>query len=87
MASSLFGKTVGQALPMAGRINNTLGAYAQIKKMVPMLKGQNPDQLLQMFAQKNPQFAQFVRANQGKSPQQIAADYGIDMSLVQQLLK
>ncbi len=72
---------------MAGRINNALGAYAQIKQMVPMLKGQNPDQLLQMFAQKNPQFAQFVRANQGKSPQQIAADYGIDMSLVQQLLK
>ena len=52
-----------------------------------MLKGQNPDQLLQMFAQKNPQFAQFMRANQGKSPQQIAAAYGIDMSLVQQLLK
>lgn len=72
---------------MAGRINNALGAYGKIKQMVPMLKGQNPDQLLQMFAQKNPQFAQFMRENQGKSPQQIAADYGIDMSLVQQLLK
>ena len=87
MASSLFGKTVSQILPMAGRINNALGAYSQIKQMVPMLKSQNPDQLLQMFAQKNPQFAQFLRANQGKSPQQIAADYGIDMSLVQELLK
>lgn len=72
---------------MAGRTNNALGAYSQIKQMVPMLKGQNPDQLLQMFAQKNPQFAQFLRVNQGKSPQQIAADYGIDMSLVQELLK
>ena len=72
---------------MAGRINNALGAYAQIKQMVPMLKGQNPDQLLQMFAQKHPPFAQFMRANQGKSPQQIAADYGIDMSLVPQLMK
>ncbi len=72
---------------MAGRINNALGAYAQIKQMVPMLKGQNPDQLLQLFAQKNLQFAQFMRENQGKSHQQIAADYGIDMSLVQQLLK
>lgn len=72
---------------MAGQINNALGAYTLIKQMVPMLKGQNPDRLLQMFAQKNPQFAQFVRANQGKSPQQIAADYGIDISLVQQLLK
>lgn len=72
---------------MVGQINNALGSYAQIKQIVPMLKGQNPDQLLQMFAQKNPQFSQFMRANQGKSPQQIAADYGIDMSLVQQLLK
>lgn len=72
---------------MVGQINNALGAYSQIKKIVPMLKGQNPDQILQMFAQKNPQFAQFMRTNQGKSPQQIAADYGIDMSLVQQLLK
>lgn len=72
---------------MVGQINNALGAYSQIKKIVPMLKGQNPDQILQMFAQKNPQFAQFMRTNQGKSPQQIAADYGIDMSLVQQLMK
>lgn len=72
---------------MAGRINNALGAYSKIKQMVPMLKSQNPDQLMQMFAQKNPQFAQFIRANQGKSPQQIAAEYGIDMSLVQELLK
>ena len=72
---------------MVGQINNALGSYAQIKQIVHMLKGQNPDQLLQMFAQKNPQFSQFMRANQGKSPQQIAADYGIDMSLVQQLLK
>ena len=72
---------------MAGRINNALGAYTQIKQMVPMLKSQNPDQLLQMFAQKNPQFAQFMRTNQGKSPQQIASEYGIDMDLVQQLLK
>ena len=87
MASSLFGKAVSQILPMAGRINNALGAYSQIKQMVPMLKSQNPDQLLQMFAQKNPQFAQFLRVNQGKSPQQIAADYGIDMSLVQEILK
>lgn len=72
---------------MVGQINNALGAYSQIKKIVPMLKGQNPDQILQMFAQKNPQFAQFMRTNQGKSPQQIAADYGIDMSLVQRLMK
>lgn len=86
MASSLFGRA-SQILPMAGKINKALGAYAQIKQMVPMLKSQNPDQLLQMFAQKNPQFARFMQANQGKSPQQIASEYGIDMDLVQQLLK
>ena len=72
---------------MAGRINNALGAYTQIKQMVPMLKGQNPDQLLHMFAQKNPQFAQFLRDNQGKSPQQIALDYGLDWGMIQGFLK
>lgn len=86
MASSLFGK-VSQALPMAGRINNALGAYSQIRQMVPMLRSQNPDQLLQTFARKNPQFSRFMEQNREKSPEQIAADYGIDMELVRQLLK
>ena len=34
----------------------------------------------------NPQFAQFVKANQGKTPEQIAAENGIDYSTVRSLM-
>ena len=48
---------------------------------------ENPDTAMKLFAQKNPQFAQFLRDNQGKSPQQIAQDYGLDWNIVQNFLK
>lgn len=34
----------------------------------------------------NPRFAQFVRANQGKTPEQIASENGIDYSAVRSLM-
>ena len=52
-----------------------------------MANGQNPDMVIKLFSQKNPQFAQFLRDNQGKSPQQIAQDYGLDWNMVQGFLK
>lgn len=52
-----------------------------------MMSGQNPDVVMKLFAQKNPQFAQFVKDNQGKSPEQIAKDYGLDWNMVQSFLK
>ena len=52
-----------------------------------MMNGQNPDTVMKLFAQKNPQFAQFLRDNQGKSPQQIAQEYGLDWNMVQGFLK
>lgn len=59
----------------------------QLKQMVGMLRGQNSQQVAQAFAQRNPQFAEFVRQNQGKTPEQIAADYGIDMNMVRELMR
>lgn len=67
--------------------NNPLAIMGQLKQMVGMLRGQNPQQVAQAFAQRNPQFAEFVRQNQGKSPEQIAADYGIDMNMVRELMR
>ena len=59
----------------------------QLKQMVGMIRGQDPRQLAQLMAQRNPQFAEFLRQNQGKSPEQIAADYGIDMNFVRDLMR
>lgn len=64
-----------------------MAMMGQLKQMVGMIKGQNPQQLMQTFAHRNPQFAEFLRQNQGKSPEQIAADYGIDMNMVRELMR
>lgn len=59
----------------------------QLKQMLGMLRGQNPQQVAKAFAQKNPQFAEFLRQNQGKSPEQIASENGIDMNFVRELMR
>ena len=68
-----------------------MGNIRQMMQMVDgikrMMSGQNPDVVMKLFAQKNPQFAQFVKDNQGKSPEQIAKDYGLDWNMVQSFLK
>lgn len=68
-----------------------MGNMRQMMQMVGsikrMMSGQNPDVVMKLFAQKNPQFAQFVKDNQGKSPEQIAKDYGLDWNMVQGMMK
>lgn len=70
---------------------NPMGNMRQMMQMVgsikQMMNGQNPDVVMKLFAQKNQQFAQFVKDNQGKSPEQIAKDYGLDWNMVQGFLK
>lgn len=81
-----------EALSGAGRApsmqpNNPLAMMGQLKQMVNMIRGQDPRQLTQAFAQRNPQFAEFLRQNQGKTTEQIAAECGIDMNLVRELMR
>lgn len=63
--------------------NNMLNRAMQVKQM---LQGGNPNVIYQQMMQNNPQFRQFVSDNQGKSPEQIAQAYGIDMNTIKQLL-
>ena len=67
--------------------NNPMAMMSQLKQMVGMFRGQDPRQVTQLFAQRNPQFAAFVQQNQGKSLDQIAAENGIDMSMVRELMR
>lgn len=67
--------------------NNPLSMMGQLKQMAQMMRGQDPQQLVQSFAQRNPQFAAFLRQNQGKRPEQIAQENGIDMGLIRQILR
>ena len=70
-----------------GPMNNMRQMMQIVNGIKQMMNGQNPDTVMKLFAQKNPQFAQFLRDNQGKSPQQIAQDYGLDWNMVQNFLK
>lgn len=48
--------------------------------IIQMLKSGNPEQIAMNLMNKNPQFRQFVEANKGKSPEQVAKENGIDLS-------
>ena len=70
-----------------GPMNNMRQMMQMVNGIKQMMNGQNPDAVMRLFSQKNPQFAQFLRDNQGKTPQQIAQDYGLDWNMVQGFLK
>ena len=70
-----------------GPMNNMRQMMQMVNGIKQMMNGQNPDTVMKLFAQKNPQFAQFLLDNQGKSPQQIAQDYGLDWNMVHGFLK
>lgn len=59
------------------RPNNPMSSLGNIFRM---LKNGNPEQIAMNLMQKNPQFKAFMNANQGKSPEQVAQQYGIDIN-------
>ena len=71
MASSLFSP------------QRNSGLFSRLSQLKGIMSG-NPQAMYQQMMQTNPQFAEFVMANQGKTPDQIASEYGIDMSQVRQ---
>ena len=70
-----------------GPMNNMRQMMQMVNGIKQMMNAQNQDTVMKLFAQKNPQFAQFLRDNHGKSPQQIAQEYGLDWNMVQGFLK
>lgn len=63
--------------PAAAQANPGMDRVAGIMKM---LRSGNPEQIAQQMLQQNPQFRAFVQANQGKSPEQVAREHGVDLS-------
>lgn len=50
------------------------------------MAGGNPQALYNQLMRTNPQFAQFIHNNAGKSPEQIAQENGIDINSVRQFM-
>lgn len=57
-----------------------------VQSIMNMLQGKDPNAVANMMMQQNPQFAQFVRNNQGKTPEQVAAQYGIDFNQIRSMM-
>lgn len=56
----------------------TGGRRNQALDMLRSLKSGNPEQIARQMLEQNPQFRQFIEANKGKDPMQIARENGID---------
>ena len=57
-----------------------------VSGIMNMAKGKDPDAIVRMMEQKNPQFAQFMQQNRGKTPQQVAAEYGLDFNQIMSMM-
>jgi len=73
--------------PLLGMMGGQQGGIGNIMQMMQMFRGKDPNAVMQMMSKQNPQFAKFLQENQGKSPEQIAQQYGVDMEQVRQFLK
>ena len=62
------------------------GGPMQMLSAVKQMVGNDPDGFARQMMQNNPQFADFVRQNQGKTLQQIATENGIDPNMLSGLL-
>lgn len=66
-------------------MSNMQAMMGQINNLKQMFSGDG-SAAIKMLSQKNPQFAQFVKENQGKSAEQIAQDYGIDLNMIKSFM-
>lgn len=56
-----------------------------IASIVQMAKG-NPQAVFDQMMKSNPKFVDFVKSCEGKSPEQIATQYGVDLSLIKRFM-
>lgn len=55
---------------------------SRIGNIVNVLRSGNPQQIAQNLMRQNPQFKAFMDANQGKTPEQVAKEHGIDLGQI-----
>lgn len=59
---------------------------AALVNLVSTVKQANPKTVFDRMMQSNPQFANFMQQNQGKTPEQIAQENGIDFNNIRRLI-
>lgn len=69
-------------MQMMSGASSAPNGMASLRNIVRMLRSGNPEQIAQQLMQQNPQFRAFVQANQGKSPDQVARENGVDLGQI-----
>ena len=72
---------------MQGANNPINSKMGQVANLMKMLRSGNPEQMAQQMMMSNPQFKAFMDANQGKSPEQVAREHGIDFNQIMGMMK
>lgn len=76
LASNVFGNSSASHNMLGG---NQMQAISNIMRMA---KSKSPEQVFMGLMQSNPQFRKFIDENKGKTPDQIAREYGIDLNAI-----
>ena len=65
---------------------NALDALARLGNIAKMMRKGNPEKIAKALMQQNPQFRAFMQASQGKSPEQVAREHGVDLGQIMKQL-
>lgn len=72
--------------PLMMAMNGSNNKMSQVMRVMKMLRSGNPEQIARQMMQNNPQFRQFVEANKGKTPEQVAREYGVDLNQLKSMM-
>lgn len=72
--------------PLMMAMNGSNNKMSQVMQVMKMLRSGNPEQIARQMMQNNPQFRQFVEANKGKTPEQVAREYGVDLNQLKSMM-
>lgn len=72
--------------PLMMAMQGSNSKMAQAMQVMKMLRSGNPEQIAQQMMQSNPQFRQFVEANKGKTPEQVAREHGFDLNQIKSMM-
>lgn len=76
--------------PLVNAMNSGMtsaGGNNGLANIMRLLKSGNPEQIAQQMMQQNPKFREFMEANKGKSPEQVAQEHGLNLNEIMGRLK
>ena len=65
--------------PLIGNLGSPTSSTPNVANIMRILKNGNSEQIAMTLLQTDPRFAEFMRQNQGKNPEQVAREHGIDL--------